>query len=400
MLEKRNYVAMLSIGVALVLGQNQLAFSQSATGTNTGSTNSTAINASTNTNSATAVLKSSAETRVEKLINDASAKILKRLGGKVPDDLKQRVEKEISARVPADLEQKLKDELNNRIPDHIRNKLPSGILGSVKTARFENINYWEGYMDPAHQMTIYVPQVSGSAKLPLILYVHGGGWTAGRDQKPKWVSTFNKNGYAVALINYRLAQEGPYPAQIQDLYAGLKFIKKNIERLNVDPTRIGVWGASAGGHLAALMGTAANDPKVDPQSFGGSPDRSVKAVCDWCGPTDLVSLGTESNPRLKLDWTLPTSGLSLLLGGTAQARLVEARAASPLTYVNSGDPPFLIMHGTADDIVPFSQSQVFADALKKAGVDTTFVSLDRAGHAFENRKNLDTVIAFFNKHLK
>ncbi|MBX9685404.1 MAG: alpha/beta hydrolase [Candidatus Obscuribacterales bacterium] len=343
-----------------------------------------------------------ADSGIDKLINNATSKVLKKLNGVVPDNLKERVQKELDKQLTGANRQRILESIEQKIPSNIKDKLPSEVLtklGGVKMTKIEKVNYSSGLADLPHQMNVYLPPMQGS-KFPLIIYVHGGGWQWRPDKIPSWIPSFVKAGYAVACVNYRLSSEGRFPAQMEDLNTALRFLKSNSAKINVDPDRIGVFGLSAGGHLAALMGTSWNSAAMDPGPADKTVSRKVKAVCDWYGPTDLYALGTKQYPGNTWDLSSPNAPLSLLLGGQASLKKAEADAASPITYVSPASAPILIMHGNKDEIIPVSQSQEFAAALKKAGVDVTYIELNGIRHGFQDRKSLETVRNFFDKQLK
>lgn len=354
----------------------------------------------TQTPTGTSTAATSSEDRIDKLINSATSKVIKQLNGVIPDNLRERVQKELNRQLTSENRQKLLERLDSNIPEHLKNKLPQNLfnsLGGIKVTKIENVNYAAGLNNPSQQMNVYLPPMKG-LRFPLIIYVHGGGWQARPSKVPSWINNFVKEGYAVACVNYRLSGEAPFPAQIEDLNTALRFLKQNAAKINVDPERIGLFGLSAGGNLAALMGTGWNAPAID---AGGdkSVSRKVTAVADWYGPSDLYALGTKTYSGNKWDLYSPTAPLSLFLGGQAATRKAQADAASPITYVSAGCPPFLIMHGTNDNIIPVEQSRDFAAALKKAGCDVSFIELPGVGHGFQDKKNLDQVRLFFNKHL-
>lgn len=288
------------------------------------------------------------------------------------------------------------------LPDKLMDKLPAGIrtkLSTASTNKFEKLSYWPGLNDQAHQISIYTPPASNS-KSPLIIYVHGGSWLSRPKSAPAWVSNFVKSGFAVAVVHYRLSSEGIFPAQIEDLNTCLRWIKTNATKFNIDASRIGLWGTSAGGHLVSLMGTSANNAALDLGLGDKSISKNVQAVCDFCGPTDLVTLGSQMQPGQEWDTVSPLAPLSLLLGGQATTRSALALQASPTTYVAANNPPFLIVHGAADTIVPTSQSQMLADKLKAAGVPTELYILPSTGHDIEKGANIEIARQFFIKHLK
>ena len=151
-------------------------------------------------------------------------------------------------------------------------------------------------------------------------------------------------GYAVASINYRLSQHAVFPAQIEDCKAAIRWLRANAAKYHLDPDHIGVWGASAGGHLVALLGTTGSVKELEGK--GGNLDQSsrVQCVVDWFGPTDLATMGGSHDK--------PGSPESRLIGGPVQENKEKARKASPLTYVSKDSAPFLIMHGDQDNTVP------------------------------------------------
>lgn len=268
--------------------------------------------------------------------------------------------------------------------------------------KLENVSYMPGLPhadDRAHLFCLYTPKAKAEKSFPLIIYVHGGGWTTRPNSIPRWVPNFVRKGYGVAIVYYRLAQEGIFSSQIEDLNTALRYFKGNADKLHIDANHIGLWGSSAGGHLVALMGASANSPALD---IGGdkSISRDVQAVCDFAGPANLYDLGTKQYPKMEWDTVSPTSSLSLLLGGTAASQKARALEASPDTYISPGDPPFLVIHGEADKLVPIEQSDDLVAALQKAGVDTTYIRLPHEGHHIEHGKNIETARKFFDKHLK
>jgi len=166
----------------------------------------------------------------------------------------------------------------------------------------------------------------------------------------------------------------------------------------LDGQRVGVWGASAGGHLAALVGTAGDKKEWDAKGPHPEISSRVQAVVDWFGPTDLVPMVRAANPGKK------DNPVALLLGGPGEHLVEKARQASPVTYVSSDDPPFLIQHGDADRLVPLAQSRALADKLRGAGVEVTLVTIPGAGHGDApfraEGKTIAQVAEFFERHLK
>jgi len=250
------------------------------------------------------------------------------------------------------------------------------------------------------KLDIVRPKDIPSAPMPVLVFIHGGGWKGGDKRTAvRKLIPFAQNGYLTATINYRLTGIASFPAQIEDCKCAIRFLRANAEKYNLDPGRIGVWGSSAGGHLVALLGTSGGADELE--GTGGWPDHSsrVQAVCDWYGPSDLTKIAQAGTGR----HSSAESPVGRLLGGPAEARRERAAKASPVTYVSGDDPPFLIMHGTEDPVVPYSQSVILAEALQEAGVSVTLVPLEGAKHGgreFASPGVTRQVMAFFDRHLR
>lgn len=242
------------------------------------------------------------------------------------------------------------------------------------------------------QMDIYLPAPTGNPP-PVILWIHGGAWRAGDRSNPPILS-LTRHGYAIASLTYRLVPEAVFPAQIDDCRAAVRFLRTNAEKLGVDGKRIGVAGASAGGHLAALLAlTPTKDPKP-------GDDDSVIAVADYFGPTDLTYLALLPANR---DPKRPHPSFELLGKPGPDKVLEAAKNASPLFHVTSAAPPFLILQGDADRVVPLEQSEKLHKALTGAGVESTLVVVPGAFHsapAIFNNENMTKVKEFFDKHMR
>jgi len=221
------------------------------------------------------------------------------------------------------------------------------------------------------QMDIYLPPAQ-TGPAPVVVYVHGGSWIAGDKWEIGTAGTeLNSRGYIVASINYRLAPSNKWPAQIQDTKCAIRYLRANAAKYNLDPNRIGAWGSSAGGHLVALLGLAG--PGAGLEGDGGWPDQSsrVQAVVDMFGPTDLTAFNPDNF----------AVGLGeAVFGAKPGGPNPVLTQASPVTYAAAGAPPFLIVQGTDDKLVPPSQSQELYDRLKAAGDDATLLLVKNAGH--------------------
>jgi acetyl esterase/lipase len=255
------------------------------------------------------------------------------------------------------------------------------------------------YVTNGHErqkLDLYLPKAQG--KLPLIIRIHGGAWLAG-SKEMEGPEDFVRNGYAVASINYRLSQHAIFPAQIQDCKAAVRYLRANAQKYNLDPNRFGVWGPSAGGHLAALLGTTGDVNEFD-VGENLSVSSRVQAVVDYFGPTDFLQMEEHRLPD-GMHHNTPDSPESKLIGGNIQDNPEKAARANPITYVTKDDPPFLIIHGDKDPLVPHHQSELLEAALKKANVPVIFYTVKDGGHGFFKDPNVPRLTKeFFEKHLK
>ena len=230
---------------------------------------------------------------------------------------------------------------------------------------------------------------------PVIVWVHGGGWCnhdLDRNYRPELeLLRYVSRGYIVASIDYRLSDQAPFPAQIQDCKCAIRYLRANAEKWNLDPDRIGVWGESAGGHLVDLLGAAEDVPEFEGNGGWQGYSSRVSAVCTWYSPADLTGTAIAQD-----DGTV-----NLLVGNPAPDKLPEAlRLASPVTYLHPGMPPFLVMHGNADELVPFAQSEELFRRLQEMGCPAEFYAVDGQGHGFYQGDEPYRVIHdFFDKYL-
>lgn len=253
-------------------------------------------------------------------------------------------------------------------------------------------------------MDIYEPAHSNGASTPAVLYVHGGGWEKGSATlggvHALIARQLIQRGILVAAVNYRLAPQYPWPAQIEDVKCAVRYLRANAQRYGIDPSEIGAWGSSAGGHLVAMLGTAGPAAAGFDKGQYADQSSSVQAVVDMFGPADLTAGG----------WgPTATSIVQQVFGVTPGQDNGVLAHASPVTYVAANDPPFLIFHGVDDALVPPSQSQELAAKLQAAGDSATFVMVKNAGHGFAPAggpiaPSLDqiaaTTVEFFGQHLQ
>lgn len=235
---------------------------------------------------------------------------------------------------------------------------------------------------------------SAVEKPPLVLFIHGGGWRGGKRSRCRleWVA---EHGYAVASIEYRLSQEALFPAQIEDCKGALRWLRAHADEYGYDASRVVVAGTSAGGHLAALMGTSGDVAELEGKTAGHSDQSSrVQGVINYFGPSDFVK--RSENQKSKTDD--PKGSVYLLLGGAVKENLEAARAASPVTYLSKDDPPMLIFHGDRDETVFLDQSEHLEKLSREAGLDVHLEVVPGAGHGWKiTGKEKALVLAFLEK---
>jgi acetyl esterase/lipase len=225
-------------------------------------------------------------------------------------------------------------------------------------------------------MDIYYPSPASATPTPAVLYVHGGGWEHGSSSlggiNAAIAQDLTARGMLVAAVNYRLAPQFLWPAQIVDVKCAVRYLRANAKKYGIDSSKIGAWGGSAGGHLVSMLGTAGPDAGFDSGQYLEQ-SSSVQAVVDMFGPADLTAGGWGPSA---------TSVVEQVFGAKPGQDNGALSHASPVTYIQSNDPPFLIFHGAKDAVVPVSQSQELAARLQAAGVSATLVTVQNAGHGF------------------
>ena len=276
-------------------------------------------------------------------------------------------------------------------PSQVQARLPKG------TIIHGNIPYNNDTLKK-HLLDIYLP-ANAKGKLPLVVFIHGGGWI-GNDKyadmgyMTNTVAAMLNNGIAVASIDYRFATQAVFPAILQDCNKAVSFLYDNADKYSLDKNKIALMGFSAGGHLASLMGTSQNN-KVNNLYFPNSyRSFKYKAVVDFYGPTDLVLLPGNEDEK---------SPEGLLIGAAPLLRPDLAKAASPITYIDKNDPPFLIYHGEKDSIVSNKQSKLFSAWLNYYGVKNELTIVKDAPHfgtMYDVEEIRNKVIAFLIQHLK
>ncbi|MCM2313791.1 MAG: alpha/beta hydrolase [Thermoanaerobaculia bacterium] len=250
-------------------------------------------------------------------------------------------------------------------------------------------------------LDLFVP--SGRGPFPVIVSVHGGSWASGTRDQGLAILQLDR-GYAVANMDYRLAPASTWPAQVEDAKAAVRWLRANSGRFALDPGRIGVMGLSAGGHIGAVLGTSHGVTALEGIELGnGGYSSEVQAVVDYFGPSDLLKLKQQALPCMPGDPNDPAEAPSQLLGCTLPLCPEKAATANPITYVTPDDPPFLLLHGTSDCLVPWQQSQILHDALRKAGVRSKLIVIPFATHGdplFLAPPIQQQVNEFLDEHLK
>jgi len=255
-------------------------------------------------------------------------------------------------------------------------------------------------------LDLHLPAGDSSGPRPVLVYIHGGGWVEGSKTTCP-ADTFAKLGYAVACVDYRLASmeaqctaDNTFPSQIADVKTAVRWLRMNATAYGLDPSRFVAIGDSSGGHLASLLGVSHGVSALEDAEYADTSDE-VAGVVDWYGPVDV----TQEPPRLafpddpcslgfaelsaryggeSVPYFYWTFAWGAFLGGSAADSAIQARArqATPLAYIDREDPPFLILHGTADSMVPIGQSELLTTALTAAGVPVTFERIEGGGHGY------------------
>ena len=248
-----------------------------------------------------------------------------------------------------------------------------------------------------HMLDIYLPP-NAKGHVPLVIFIHGGGWL-GNDKyadigyMKKTVAEIVNSGFALASIDYRFATQAIFPAQIQDCNRAISFLVDNADKYGLDKKRIAVMGFSAGGHLASLTGLSKNNNVENFFMPGTNKSFTFKAVIDFYGPAELILFPGANDPK---------SPESILIGATPLSRPDLAKAASPVTYVDKNDPPFLIIHGEKDDIVSNRHSHLLSSWLTVVGVENELVIVKDAPHfgeMFDVDEVRNKVMSFLKKQL-
>lgn len=264
----------------------------------------------------------------------------------------------------------------------------------VTGVTFAQVDAWFGHTRRDLKMDIIYPE-DKTKKYPCVVWICGGAWIRlDRSAHLAYLTELARNGFVVASVEYRTTNEGPFPIQLTDVKAGIRYLKALSDRYNIDPDRFGVMGESAGGYLAAMVALA-EDKVFDVGAFTEYSSK-VQAACPWYPPSDVTSF---PHPSVE---EAAASMESLLLGKNVVQYQEEALQICPVSFVTKDAPPFLIIHGDNDHTVPFSQGEILHDKLEEAGADVKLLVLEGADHAdmpFFQEELWQRIIAFFKDKL-
>ena len=257
-------------------------------------------------------------------------------------------------------------------------KLPAGVQSELDIAYASK--------SPAQKLDLYLPPGEAAAPRPAIVVVHGGGWRGGDKQRGQWAripAQYASDGYVAVSVNYRLTGEAPWPAQIEDVKAAVRWLRAHADKHAVDVNRIGAYGNSAGAHLVSLLGLVKQSDGLEGNGPHQEQSSMVQAVCASATPTDFLNWREPGVVPERLGRTF--------LAGPSDTLRDRARQASPITYARGDAPPFLLIHGTADETVPIGQSDRFANALRAAGAEQVrYMIFDDESHGVFQRQRLLT----------
>lgn len=269
--------------------------------------------------------------------------------------------------------------------------------------RIADVPYAQRGDGQALTLDLYLP-ASPASQRPLLIYIHGGGWSGGDarttgafEDFPALLARFAAQGYAVASVNYRLSGAASFPAPVDDIHAAIVFLQEHAAQYALDPRRLAVWGNSSGGHLAAITALGCDQP--------GSGNGCPKVLISWFGIYDLQRIMAD-------DAFAPIRKAARGLMGCAETPCAPAivTAASATPRLGQALPPALLIHGTADDVVPYGQSQALAQTLRANGGQVQLILIPGVGHSLvdknsqpvtqaANYKALRATLEFLRQHL-
>lgn len=284
-------------------------------------------------------------------------------------------------------------------------------FGQMYSKSWKDLNY-AGDSLKYHNLDIYLPNTP-KASYPVVLSIYGSAWMA-NNMKGADLNSIGKTllnaGFAVVTPNHRSSMDAKFPAQVNDIKAAIRFIRANAAKYQFDTTFIGITGSSSGGNLAAMAGTSRfvkkftmHSATVDLEGQLGPHtafSSSVDAVVDWFGPTNMLVM--DSCGGTSMSHNAANSPASLYIGGPIQENKDLTLLASPMTYIDANDPPFLIFHGDKDPVVPHCQSELLFEALQRSKVPSQFYLVPEGQHGpgVQTEPNLKMMADFFSSKLK
>ena len=291
--------------------------------------------------------------------------------------------------------------VQTQTPARTGGPLPTAPGVTLGPETLPDIPYANG--SPSQQLDLYLPGRTGTA-IPLVVFIHGGAFSGGDKREVLGARELTSRGIAVASINYRLSGEAPFPAGAQDVKAAVRWLRAHSAEYGLDPNRFAAWGPSSGGYLASMLGvTDTQQPNGldDPALGNAGTSSAVQAVASLYGPSDFRTMNAQAvqNPcgGTPQDHDADGSPESAWLRGPVQTTAL-ATAADLTAWVPTAKrlPPFLFIHGTADCLVPYDQSEELAEAIAQAGGKTGVILVQGAGHggASIDQDKLPDVVAF------
>lgn len=264
----------------------------------------------------------------------------------------------------------------------------------ITNITFSQVDAWFGHTRKDLKMDIIYPE-DKTKKYPCVVWICGGGWLSiDKSAHLAYLSQLARSGFVVASVEYRTSNEAVFPTQIQDVKSAVRYLKAHSDRYSIDTERIGAMGESAGAYLAAMAGLV-NDKQYDVGCYLEQSSK-VYAVCAWYPPTDISKFPYKSELQAQASFE------SLMFGKNVFTHKDEAVKISPVSCVTKDAPPFLMIHGSKDNTVPFSQSELLYDKLTESGCYAQLIELKGADHAdinFYQDIVWENIINFFKERL-
>ena len=270
---------------------------------------------------------------------------------------------------------------------------PQYVVTTIIT--YAQVDSWFGHCRRDLKLDLIYPEDGEGKTYPCIVWICGGAWQRmDKAAHLAYLGTLAQEGFVVASVEYRTSNEGTHPMQLCDIKAAIRYLRAYAKRYRINREKFGVMGESAGGYLSCMVALD-QDKKLDTGEYLEYSSQ-VQAACPWYPPTDASHFPYDDVEKAAM------SSESLLMGFNVMTHPQEAYENSPVSKVTPDAPPFLLIHGTKDSTVPFSQSEELYDALEAAGCDVTLLALDGAEHAdlmFFQDEVWQQIIAFFKRTL-